>query len=308
MYPDFNRLKVFYYIYKYGGVAQAAQMLHITQPAVSQQIAKLESELGTLLFMRVNRRLVPTSDGESLFNTIKPFIHDLDAQLKSFSQANTSPTGTLRIGMPYEFGKKYLPPVCAQFYQKYPDVRYNLRFGESAALLRMLQTGAIDLAGIDTLIGEGILEWEKHRYVLVPVFQEDIILVCSSRYYREVMGGDDSLENLLRQPFVTDEADGVSVINWFRTHYNIKANISNWLLMSKSHSVIVDCLKLGMGLGITSSHFITDEIKRGEVHVFEPDNNPITNYVSLAYLADKDLTPAEKLFISSFETIVPNLS
>ncbi|RLE03892.1 MAG: LysR family transcriptional regulator, partial [Bacteroidetes bacterium] len=61
MLPDFNRLKVFYYIYSLKSIAAAARQLHISQPAVSQHLKKLEAEINTSLFVRLHKRMVPTS-------------------------------------------------------------------------------------------------------------------------------------------------------------------------------------------------------------------------------------------------------
>lgn len=297
MYPDFNRLRVFFYVYKKGSIIAASQVLHITQPAISQQISKLEEELQVNLFLRVNKRLIPTSEGEALFQTIYPFIRKLDQQINQFEQSKITPSGLLRIGMPYEFGEKYLPSICAAFYHKYPDVRYLLKFGDTVTLLDMLQRGVVDIAGIDTLSNAANMEWNKHKYILKPVFEEDVCLVCATNYFTDIMKEDDSIANILRQPFVTDEEDGESVKDWFRYHHQMKIELPVWKMMAKNHSVIVDCIRCGMGIGITSTHFVRDEILKNELYIFKTDNPPITNYVSLAYLADKSLSLTEQVFM-----------
>jgi len=78
MQPDFNRLRVFYFIYRQKSVAGAAKRLHVTQSAVSQHLQKLERELKVQLFIRLHKRLVPTAAADQLYRTLQPFVDDLD--------------------------------------------------------------------------------------------------------------------------------------------------------------------------------------------------------------------------------------
>ena len=81
MLPDLNRLKLFYYVYRARSVVGAAAELNISQPAVSQQLQKLEAELKTSLFTRLHKKLVPTSAGERLFSLVSPMIDGLEVGL-----------------------------------------------------------------------------------------------------------------------------------------------------------------------------------------------------------------------------------
>ena len=70
MLPDLNRLKVFFHIFNEQSSTAAAKKLHITQSGVSQHLKKLEEELQTELFTRVNRKLVPTAAGKKLYGIV----------------------------------------------------------------------------------------------------------------------------------------------------------------------------------------------------------------------------------------------
>ncbi len=132
MLPDFNRLKVFYHIYKLNSIVAAANQLHLSQPAVSQQLQKLEAELKFPLFIRLHKKLVPTAAGERLFKLVEPFVDKLQDEIPHIRQPLDQPSGLLRIGAPREFGKEYLPTFCSSFREQYPDVTFNLNFEESA--------------------------------------------------------------------------------------------------------------------------------------------------------------------------------
>ena len=83
MHPDLNRLKVFHQVYVYQCIIKAAETLHISQPAVSQQIKKLEAEINVPLFTRLHKRIVPTAAAHKLFKTVNPFLDQLACDKES---------------------------------------------------------------------------------------------------------------------------------------------------------------------------------------------------------------------------------
>ena len=145
MLPDFNRLKVFYYIYSQNSIVAAARSLHLTQPAVSQQLQKLETEIQATLFIRLHKKLIPTEAAKRLFALVQPFMDSLQEGMNDIRQPLDRPAGLLRIGAPREFGKEYLPPLSNSFRRAYPEVRFTFRFDENAPLLDMLKRGILIL-------------------------------------------------------------------------------------------------------------------------------------------------------------------
>jgi len=152
MLPDLNRLKVFYHIYSLNSIVGAANRLHLSQPAISQQLQKLEGELRVSLFTRLHKKLVPTAAGERLFTLIEPLINKLQDGIPYIRQPLDRPAGMLRIGAPREFGKEYLPRFCHEFRLLYPDVIFKLKFKESMPLLTMIREGVLDYALVDVAV------------------------------------------------------------------------------------------------------------------------------------------------------------
>jgi DNA-binding transcriptional LysR family regulator len=113
MLQNFERLKVFYYVFSEKSVVAASKTLNVSQSAVSQALQKLEGEIRCPLFTRLHKRLVPTDAGQRLFTVMRPFMAELDACLKTLEQAKDQPFGELRIGAPVEFGKAYFPAIEA---------------------------------------------------------------------------------------------------------------------------------------------------------------------------------------------------
>ncbi|PLX89381.1 MAG: LysR family transcriptional regulator, partial [Desulfuromonas sp.] len=179
MLPDFNRLKVFYHIYSLHSIVAAARALHISQPAVSQQLQKLEAEIEATLFIRLHKKLVPTDAAKRLFAMVQPFMESLQEGMTTIRQPIDRPAGLLRIGAPREFGKEYLPLLSHSFRQKYPDVKFAFLFDETAPLLTMLREGEIDFALADVFMPEGQPLEMPHLYSIEPLVAEELILACS---------------------------------------------------------------------------------------------------------------------------------
>jgi DNA-binding transcriptional LysR family regulator len=296
MLPDLNRLKVFYHIYSLNSIVAAANALHLSQPAVSQQLQKLEGELRVPLFTRLHKKLVPTAAGERLFTLVEPFIEKLQDEIPYIRQPLDRPAGMLRIGAPREFGKEYLPRFCQEFRLQYPDVTFKLKFKESIPLLTMIREGILDYALVDVYFKQGELPSFSDIFSVAPLLKEEMILVCSDDYYREKIAGDHSFKNLLNKEYITDEDDPSTLDLWFKHHFKKITENLNIVMTLDSHEALISALKLGMGLGVATAHLVWDEIQRGEVVPITTLRANMVNMISLVQLQDKVPTLTEKTF------------
>ncbi|WP_369719612.1 LysR substrate-binding domain-containing protein [Bradyrhizobium sp. LLZ17] len=126
-----------------GSFSAAAKELGIGQPAISKRIAMLESEFGTQLFLRTTRTLKPTAEAHRIYDLARQILDRFDMARSSVEKAAPRPTGTLRIGVPSSFGRRYMMPVIAEYVRNYPEVRVDIRFSER--LVNLVQEG-IELA------------------------------------------------------------------------------------------------------------------------------------------------------------------
>ena len=118
MLPDFNRLHIFYRVFRASSIARASRELFVTQSAVSQSLKKLEQELGINLFHRLPKKLVPTPAAQRLFHSVNSFFSTLDGDLKSIFSLETTPRGLLRIGAPPVFGAGSFFPASSRHLEK----------------------------------------------------------------------------------------------------------------------------------------------------------------------------------------------
>lgn len=298
MLPDFNRLKVFYYIYSHTSVVGASKALNLTQPAVSQQLQKLEEEIQTTLFIRLHKKLVPTEAAKRLFTMVQPFMDNLLEGIDDLRQPIDRPAGLLRIGAPSQFGKEYLPLISHSFRQTYPEVRFSFIFDETALLLELLQGGDLDFVLADVFQPKIQFLKSPRLFSIEPLLEEELTLVCSRDYYEKEIQADHSYEHLISKDYICDRGEMIILSHWFRHHFKNEPKRLNVVMTSNKHEVLLSGLRLGMGLGLTSSHLIYADLTDGSiVPILTGKKNPAC-WISLVQLQDKIPNLTEKTFLS----------
>ncbi|MEQ8764931.1 MAG: LysR family transcriptional regulator [Planctomycetota bacterium] len=140
-----HRLEGFYWVAKTGGYSKAARAFPypISQPAVHQQVKKLEGELGRPLFERVGRdRMVLTPAGRRLYEFAAPFFDELPAVVRALQSSEAR--GELRIETEALIIRHLLPSWLKRLRRKYPEIRIDLE-EQAVATIDRLRSGETDL-------------------------------------------------------------------------------------------------------------------------------------------------------------------
>jgi DNA-binding transcriptional LysR family regulator len=300
MLPDFNRLKVFFYIYLKKSSVAAAKELHITPSAVSQHLQKLESEINAPLFTRLHRRLVPTAAGDRLFRVLKPFVDELEVGIGKIKKAQGTPSGLLRIGAPVEFGKAYMPGIISSFRKKYPEVTFFLKLGDPATLLPIVGDGELDFAYMDVFSNDGQIFGELSGYSIEPFLEEDVIMACSGEYYERHIRKDHSFKHLAAREFIEYKLDASALLSWFKYHFGKSPIQLNVVLTVDNVQAVIAAIKHHLGLGVIVSHLVAQEITNGMIIPVRIPSKKVINKISLFQLQDKIPNQTEKAFQRHF--------
>jgi DNA-binding transcriptional LysR family regulator len=119
---DWDKLRVFHAVAAAGSFTHAGDTLHLSQSAVSRQVAALEYDLKTSLFHRHARGLLLTEQGEILFRTVQEVLSKLESARVRLSDARDKPHGLLKVTANTGFGGAWLAPRLAEFRELYPDI------------------------------------------------------------------------------------------------------------------------------------------------------------------------------------------
>lgn len=166
---------------------KAAMNLYIAQPALSQQIAELEKQLGVTLFVRNSRSVALTPAGQILLDACPDILARLENIHKQMLQAQSGIRGSLRIGYLDTF-KHFLPPVLNAFHQQYPDVSIELFSGSLREQKNAVLSRHIDVSF--ALINDYDVENENPPAYNV-LWQDDVCLVVHKDHPFVVSGCTD---------------------------------------------------------------------------------------------------------------------
>src|SRR5258708_9576320 len=129
-----------------GSCRRAAQQSHVSQPALSQQIRKLEDELGARLFDRLGRTVQLTELGRSFLPRARAVLRDLEAARSDVIERKMCISAPLSVGVIPTIAPYFLPPMLATFSRKYPEVCVTVAEEITPLLLERLRTGTVDVA------------------------------------------------------------------------------------------------------------------------------------------------------------------
>ena len=294
MLPDFNRLHVFYQVFRHLSVARAAYDLCVTQSAVSQNLQKLEQEINILLFHRLHKKLVPTSSGQRLFQSIMPFFSTLDADLEAIHSSETSPQGLIRIGAPTVFGAEFLPGLIAAFRIKYPAVKFHLTLGAQSVIAHACRSGELDIALVDIF---GNREEESWNLLQEPLLDEPLILIGSAKYVRGCLKSSHTFESIAECRFIAYQPMAPELTQWFSHHFNRSVKQLDIVLAVESVYAVISAVRSHLGLGIVPLYLVQSAIRKKELIPIRAGKDEVKSRISLLRLPKRKPGLAEQLFI-----------
>jgi len=176
---DLDLLRSFVSVVEAGGFTRAGERVHRTQSTVSQQIKRLEDDLGRPLLHRIGKQVTPTEDGERLLAYARRILSLAEEARDVLTRPGEA--GAVRLGIPEDFAAYRLTRLLASFARSRPGLRLDVRAELSQALRKSLERGDVDLALLKRDAGEkgGIAVWPE-RIHWVTSKSRPVDLACSS--------------------------------------------------------------------------------------------------------------------------------
>ena len=158
---DLELLRSFVSVVDSGGFTRAGERVHRTQSTVSQQIKRLEDDLGQPLLNRTAKDVTPTEAGERLLSYARRLLSLAEEARDVLSRPGNE--GAIRLGVPEDFAAYRLTKLLASFSRSRPGLRLDVRVDQSTYLQRDLERGELDLALFKRGAGEkgGIAVWPE---------------------------------------------------------------------------------------------------------------------------------------------------
>jgi DNA-binding transcriptional LysR family regulator len=158
---DLDLLRSFVSVVDSGGFTRAGERVHRTQSTVSQQIKRLEDDIGRPLLNRSGKQVVPTECGERLLSYARRLLALAEEARDVLAQPDHE--GAVRLGIPEDFAAYRLTKLLASFSRSRPGLRLDVRADQSTNLRRELERGDLDLALLKRDAGgkDGIAVWPE---------------------------------------------------------------------------------------------------------------------------------------------------
>jgi LysR family cyn operon transcriptional activator len=189
---DLRLLRNFLVLSRAESYVRAAQALHISQPALSQQMADLSAALGVTLFEKVGRRSMLTENGRGLAGGLESVLDLLDKTLLQWSLSESVAEGTLRIGATQTYLTSLALPVAAALMSAHPKLNIDLCEFPAHEILQKLQTGEVAIGVIPRMNFKRGLETE-------PLFTEPFGILGERRRI-QTLGPRKTLRSIASEP------------------------------------------------------------------------------------------------------------
>ncbi|MCX5239939.1 LysR substrate-binding domain-containing protein [Streptomyces prunicolor] len=171
---QFQQLQYFVAVAETRHFTRAADVVHVAQPSLSQQIKALERELGADLFLRARGNITLTDAGEALLPLARRILADADTARHEVLELVQLRSGRIRLGATPSLCTGLLPDVLRAFHDRYPGIRLLIEEGGSHDLVRELARGALDLALVVLP-----LPTPSPALTTVELLREDLVVVSS---------------------------------------------------------------------------------------------------------------------------------
>ena len=158
--------KIFYYTARAGSITRAAELLSVSQPAVSQAVRTLEEEVGMPLFVRTGKGVRLTPAGEVLYSYVERGYESILMGEMKLRELQNLESGEIRIGASDMTLRFFLLPYLQKFHEAYPGIKLTVTNGPTPETLKMMQEGRIDFGVVTDPVGaHGDLQILKMREI-----------------------------------------------------------------------------------------------------------------------------------------------
>jgi LysR family transcriptional regulator, hydrogen peroxide-inducible genes activator len=191
---ELHQLRYFCAVVETGSFSRGAERTHVSQPSLSQQIRKLEDELGAQLFDRLGRSVRLTNLGKAFLPRARAVLRELEAAKGDVDEQKDSVGGTLTLGVIPTVAPYLLPAQLPAFTSKFPQVDLTVVEEITQVLLSRLRSGAVDVAIL-------ALPIRGHEFETIPLFSERLFAALPPKH-KFAKRSSILLKELRAEPFL----------------------------------------------------------------------------------------------------------
>ncbi len=281
---ELRQLRYFVAIVDHGSLSRAARVLHVAQPALTQQIQQLEDELGARLLHRSAQGVLATDAGKTFYEHAQAILKQVSDAKSAVAQSTARPTGTVTLGIPQSVSGALALPLLTAVRETYPEITLQLTEELSGNLIEQLKSGRINLA---VLFDDGQLT----AFSTVPLVEEDMMYLTRAGSQYAPRGKSISLAQAATAPLLLPSLQhGVRprIENTMRAAGLTLQQVSD----INSVAILKSALLADLGATILSVAPFLSEIGHGEIATFRLAKPGISRTIALCSSRNIPLTNA----------------
>jgi LysR family transcriptional regulator, transcriptional activator of the cysJI operon len=282
-------LKVFCDLAETGSFTKAAELNHVTQSAVSQQISSLERNFKSLLVERSKRQLSLTREGQVLYDYSKQVIETYHALHTQLQQTKELVSGTIRIATIYSIGLHDLPPYLKKFLKDYPTVKVHVEYRRANQVYEDVVGNVVDL---------GLVAYpSRHpKLEVAPLRQDVLVLICHPdhplAHHKNLR-----LKMLSGQKFIGFEPD-IPTRKALDKLLKAEGVRVQHVMEFDNIETVKRAVEIDAGIAIVPHGTVLQEVSKQTLAEVKFDDVEMYRPLALLYKKNKVLSPAMKQFIT----------
>jgi len=259
-----SRVPIFVAVARHGSFAEAARRLGMTGSAISKQIQRLETDLGTRLFHRTTRQLSLTDEGSFLFERSAPLIDGIEEVGEMLAGRKVRPEGSLRLSAPIALAQRILKEPLTAFAGKYPLVSLHVELSDRL----------VDLVGEGFDLAVRIGHLEDSSLVARRLSDVPIVLVGAPILLAEY-GVPTSPNTLSSIPFIHYGSErGSQKLQFYKEGQDPIQISTEARLSTNNDQIMVSFACAGEGLIVLPRFMVESELDQGRLREVLPDFRP----------------------------------
>jgi len=263
--------------------SRAAEELHVAQPAVSQQIRALETELGVDLFDRIGKKVTLTEAGRALLPHARQILNLVTQAENEVRERDQLKRGKTSLGAPPTVSIHILPERLMHFKQLWPGLEVTLREAGTQTLLSLIEDGKLDLAIVSTDV---LPESVEHT----PFLEETYVLAVSPRHPFLGKRQTVKLADLSNEPFILFpegyKLREVTLTACRRAGFEPKVALDGGAMQSA-----LEFVGSGLGVALVPELALTEA---SHVHAVKVSDQNLTRELGLVWLRGRSFSPAAR--------------
>ena len=286
-----NQLISFCKVVDMNSFSIAAEALGLSQPTISLQVKSLEEEYGVKLLHRDGHQILPTEDGQFVYNHLIEMIALFERSKDGIRKNQEIYEGSLQIGASSGPGEYPIPIILARFQKEHLDARVILHVGDSNEIMDKVANQSLEIGFVGTKRRDGNLTFNPYL--------EDTLILVAAKDYSFVRGGSITYKELKKIPLIIQQpgSGATAILKKALSEVHLRLTDLNIILQMGLQDSVKAAVLAGYGATIISALGVIKEIETGQLQKISAEVLDLHRQIYICHNREVPLTNFARNFI-----------